>query len=108
MIEFDDIDWGRRRRHQRRPVRLQATIHASGRDLPAITENISPGGAFLQVELPESEDLVTATIGLPNGKEMHVRARICWRREAPLAGVGIAFEQFLPGDAGGGPENLST
>ena len=88
MIEFDDIDWGHRRRFVRRAVRLHAKVHAGGRELPAMTENISPGGAFLEVDLPHDLEVVEAHIDLPNGKEMHVKARVCWRRPSPVPGVG--------------------
>lgn len=93
ISDAEDSERGQKRRFQRRPVRLEATVEASGRALSGTTENISPGGAFLRVELPQATDDLTVKFALPNGKEMQVRARVCWRA---ADGVGIAFEQFLP------------
>jgi len=87
---------GQRRRYARRPVQLQARLRIGARELPAVTENVSPGGAFLRVELPESVDEVVASIGLPHGRDLHVRAKVRWRRADP-PGVGIEFETFLEG-----------
>ena len=83
-----------RRRFARRPVQLDARLRVGSQELKAVTENISPGGAFLRVVLPESAKEVIATIGLPHGKELHVRAKVRWRRPDP-PGVGIEFDTFL-------------
>ena len=89
------IDPAQRRRHARRELELTATVRLQGRELRAITENISVGGAFLQIEVPDEIRDLDATIGLPNGKQMRVKARICWRRAGPRPGVGVSFEQFV-------------
>ncbi|MFN2546985.1 MAG: PilZ domain-containing protein [Myxococcales bacterium] len=94
------MDWqdngahGQRRRFARRPVQLPAKLQIGGRELSAVTENISPGGAFLRVKLPETAKEIVATIGLPHGKNLRVRAKIRWRRPNP-PGVGVEFETFL-------------
>ena len=96
MIDWQDTgDHGYRRRFSRRPVRIEARLRLGGREIPAVTENISPGGAFLRVQLPESAREVLASFALPQGRVLRVNARVCWRREMP-AGVGIEFDTFLP------------
>jgi hypothetical protein len=85
-----------RRKHLRRPVELPARVrigNGSG-ELSAMAENISPGGAFLRVDLPRDAARVVASIDLPHGKRVHVEARVRWRRVAP-PGVGVQFESFL-------------
>ena len=95
MIDWQDNDaHGQRRRFARRPVQLPAKLQFDAQELSAITENISPGGAFLRVALPETAEEVVATIGLPHGKDLRVRAKVRWRRPNP-PGVGIEFETFL-------------
>ena len=91
--EVDPFD--HRRRYARRDVRLKARVRAGGRELPATTENISPGGAFFLVELPETMHDFVATIELPEGRGLHVRARVRWRRREEPAGIGVQFETFL-------------
>ncbi len=59
-----------------------------------MAENISPGGAFLRMELPETIEVLEAAIVLPHGKELHIRATVRWRCDEPR-GVGIQFERFL-------------
>ena len=94
-MDWDDSeDHGQRRRFTRRQVELSARIRAGGRELAAITENVSPGGAFLRVELPRGEVDVTATIELPHGRGVYVEGKVRWRRESP-PGVGIEFATFL-------------
>lgn len=73
---------------------LRATVHAGGRSISAEAQDISPGGAFLCCELPDDQTRVVATIALPNGRELNVFARVCWRGGA-RRGVGIAFDRFL-------------
>jgi hypothetical protein len=94
---YDELELRHRRRFHRRPVRLPVSVVLDGRELRATTLNISPGGAFLAVELPAGTREIVAKLGLPNGREMHVRSRVCWHRPSPEPGVGIAFEQFLNG-----------
>jgi hypothetical protein len=65
-----------------------------GQELAATTENISPGGAFLRVKLPENTVDLFASIDLPHGRGVHVQARVRWRRSSP-PGVGIEFASFL-------------
>lgn len=91
-----DDEYAQRRRFARRPVQLQAKLRVGAAELPAITENISVGGAFLSVALPEQANEVVASIGLPHGRELHVRAKVRWRRQNP-PGVGVEFETFLQG-----------
>lgn len=83
-----------KRKFERRAVSLPAVVRVAGRELPAVAENISPGGAFLRVELPADQEEIVASIVLPHGKDLHVRARVCWRREQP-PGVGVKFDRFL-------------
>jgi hypothetical protein len=90
----DPESFGHRRKYMRREVQLQARIRAGKRELIATAENISPGGAFLRVEEPvEGEDLL-ATIQLPHGRGLHVKAKVRWRRSEP-PGVGVEFATFL-------------
>ena len=97
MVQETDIDqWEQRRRHARRPVQLAATLRVGTKEVVATTENISPGGAFLRVKLPETTKELVATIGLPHGKDLHVRAKVRWRRDDP-PGVGVSFETFMRG-----------
>jgi hypothetical protein len=94
-VDWEDPDeFGQRRRHTRRDVQLQASVRVGNQELPATTENISPGGAFLRVELPgDTEDLL-ASIQLPHGRGLHVHAKVRWRRSNP-PGVGVEFATFL-------------
>lgn len=93
MIDWADLEQDKpRRRHLRRPVKLSARLWMSGREITATCENISPGGAFLRVQLPETIEDVIASIGLPHGRGVHVRAKVRWRT---AAGVGIEFAAFL-------------
>jgi hypothetical protein len=85
-----------RRKYVRRPVQLPARLTIAGSEVPALTENISVGGAFLRVQLPKETREVVASIELPHGKNLHVRARVRWRRDDP-PGVGISFETFMRG-----------
>jgi hypothetical protein len=97
MVQGTDIDQKEhRRRHARRPVQLAARLRVGIKEVVATTENISPGGAFLRVKLPEATKELVATIGLPHGKELHVRTKVRWRRQEP-PGVGVSFEAFLQG-----------
>jgi len=75
-------------------VHLPARVRVGGHDLAATTENISPGGAFLRVKLPENTVDLFASIDLPHGRGVHVQARVRWRRSSP-PGVGIEFASFL-------------
>ncbi len=97
MVHGTDIDQReQRRRHNRRPVQLAARLRVGTQEVAATTENISPGGAFLRVKLPDTTKELVATIGLPHGKDLHVRAKVRWRRQEP-PGVGVSFEAFLQG-----------
>ena len=99
MIDWQDNDeHGHRRRFARRPVELPARLRIGREELTAVTENISPGGAFLRVNLPESTTEIVASINLPHGRDLHVRAKVRWRRGQP-PGVGIEFDTFLAGEA---------
>ena len=96
------MDWqehdehAHRRRFARRSVQLPARLRIGDTELQAMTENISPGGAFLNVAVPSTTEEVLASIGLPHGRDLLVRARVRWRRQEP-PGVGIEFETFLQG-----------
>ena len=83
-----------RRKHLRRPVHLPATILTGGQVIAAVAEDISPGGAFLRCEQGGAFPRLVASVGLPNGRELNVFARVCWRRREP-AGIGIRFDRFL-------------
>ena len=89
-----NTDGKARRQFARRSVNLLASVRVHGLALRAVAENISPGGAFLRMELPETVDVLEADIILPHGKELHVRATVRWRCGDPR-GVGIQFERFL-------------
>ncbi|HUJ27746.1 MAG TPA: PilZ domain-containing protein [Myxococcales bacterium] len=96
MIDWQDRgDHGHRRRFARRPVAMRTQLNVQGKQVHAVTENISPGGAFLRVALPSAVRHVLASFELPDGRTLPVRARVRWRREMP-AGIGIEFETFLP------------
>jgi hypothetical protein len=96
MIDWqDNDDHGQRRRFSRRPVALPASLSFGGHQLACTAENISPGGAFLRVQLPETAREVLASFALPHGRSLQVRAKVRWRRQMP-AGVGIEFDTFLP------------
>src|SRR5438045_8794252 len=101
-VDWQDLDSVRqRRKYTRRGVQLDARVRTGARDLLATAENISPGGAFLRVDLPvETEDLV-ATIHLPHGRGLYVRAKVRCRRAAP-PGIGIDFA----GSVGGPGEQM--
>jgi len=92
-IDWEELKRGHpRRRHSRREVRLSARLWLSGREVPATCENISPGGAFLRAQVPETTQDVVASIGLPGGRGVHVRATVRWRNPD---GVGVEFAAFL-------------
>jgi hypothetical protein len=96
-VDWQDPDgFGQRRRYTRRDVELQARVRAGDRDLEATTENISPGGAFLRMQVPVDTDDLVATIQLPHGRGLHVRAKVRWRRAEP-PGIGVQFATFLDG-----------
>jgi hypothetical protein len=96
MIDWQDNDaHGQRRRFSRRPVELKARLRVGSEEIAAVTENISPGGAFLRVSLPAGTKEVVASIALPHGRELHVRAKVRWRRPGDPPGVGIEFDTFL-------------
>jgi PilZ domain-containing protein len=91
------MDWPapqttQRRRHARRPVRLDAELTWHGQQFVARTENISPGGALLNVELPAEATEVVARIDLNTGKAVRVRARVRWHM---ASSVGLEFAGFL-------------
>ena len=79
-MDFSDQSREQRRRHRRRPVELNARVRFETREITAVAENISPGGAFLRVALPEDAEWLVADIELPEGKRLLVNARIRWRR----------------------------
>src|SRR5712691_11071658 len=89
-------EFAHRRKHVRREVQLLARLRIGTVEVPATTENISVGGAFLRVALPAEAKELVASIELPHGKDLHVRAKVRWRRGDP-PGVGISFETFMRG-----------
>ncbi|HET7789070.1 MAG TPA: PilZ domain-containing protein [Myxococcales bacterium] len=92
-IGWDDLnDDHPRRRHLRRSVQLAARLWAGGQEVEATCENISPGGAYLKVQIPETASDVVASIGLPDGRDVHVRATVRWRSPD---GIGVEFAAFL-------------
>jgi hypothetical protein len=100
MVDWQDSDaHEQRRRFARRPVTLPARLRIGREELKAITENISPGGAFLRVALPDWATDMIASIELPHGRDLHIRAKVRWRRRGDVPGVGIEFATFLAGEA---------
>jgi len=93
-MDFSDESTQQRRRHRRRAVELEARVRFEMREMSAVAENISPGGAFLRVALPDEAEWVVADIQLPEGKRLLVNARVRWRRTEP-SGVGVQFYSFL-------------
>jgi hypothetical protein len=93
-MDLGGREGGQRRRHVRRPVELAARVRIGEGDVAATAENISPGGAFLRVQIPEDVRSLVASIDLPHGKQVRVEARVRWRRATP-PGVGVQFETFL-------------
>jgi hypothetical protein len=93
-MDFLDEPTAQRRRHRRRAVELNARVRFEMREISAVAENISPGGAFLRVALPDEAEWVVADIQLPEGKRLLVNARVRWRRAEP-SGVGVQFYSFL-------------
>jgi PilZ domain len=92
-IDWDDLnDDHPRRRHLRRVVQLPARLWTGGQEVKATCENISPGGAYLRVQVPEGASDVVASIGLPDGRDVHVRATVRWRSPD---GIGVEFAAFL-------------
>lgn len=92
-IDWEDLnDDQPRRRHTRRAVQLSTRLWLGGQEIPATCENISPGGAFLRAQVPETAQDVVASIGLPDGRDVHVRATVRWRKPD---GIGVEFEAFL-------------
>ena len=83
-----------KRRHRRSPVQLSARIKFERSEVPAVAENISPGGAFLRAALPDGAEWLVAEIDLPEGKTVSVKAHVRWRRQDP-PGVGVQFHSFL-------------
>jgi len=95
MIDWQDQgEHDQRRKYSRRAVKLPVRLRVGVHEIIAVTENISAGGAFLRVELPAGESEVIASIDLPQGRRLHVRAKVRWRRPQP-PGVGLEFETFL-------------
>lgn len=81
-----------RRRHSRRAIRLPAQLIWHGQQFTAETENISPGGALLNAQLPEGASEVVAEIILRTGRAVRVRAKVRWQRPSQ---VGVEFGAFL-------------
>jgi hypothetical protein len=94
-MDRPDSSEAQRRRFARRPMNLPATLRTGGLEVQGVTENISPGGAFVRGQLPESTDEVVASISLPHGRELVVHAKVRWRRHGEQPGVGIEFAAFL-------------
>jgi len=90
--EPDPFD--RRRKFARREVHLHARLRLGESEHEAIIENICPGGAFFRVEVPEDADDLVASIELPQGRGLHVHAKVRWRRQEP-AGIGVEFASFF-------------
>jgi hypothetical protein len=93
-MDFSTLPGALKRRHHRRPVQLRARVRAGLHELDAVTENLSPGGAFLRVALPEGADRLVATLQLPDGKRITFQARVRWRRADP-PGVGVQFHSVI-------------
>src|SRR5437868_11949290 len=93
-MDFSDESTQQRRRHRRRAVELEARVRFEMREMSAVAENISPGGAFLRVALPDEAEWLVAEIDLPEGKTVSVKAHVRWRRSSP-PGVGVEFHSFL-------------
>jgi len=93
-MDFADPSRDQRRRHRRSPVQLSARIKFERSEVPAIAENISPGGAFLRAALPDGAEWLVAEIDLADGKTVSVKAHVRWRRHDP-PGVGVQFHSFL-------------
>ncbi len=56
MIDWQDQgEFDQRRKFSRRAVQLPARLRVGVQELLGITENISPGGAFLRAEVPQTE-----------------------------------------------------
>jgi len=93
-MDFTEEPEGQRRRHRRSRVQLAARIKFERTEVAAVAENISPGGAFLRVALPDEAEWLVAEIDLPEGKTVSVKAHVRWRRHSP-PGVGVEFHSFL-------------
>jgi hypothetical protein len=93
-MDFPEGSRDQRRRHRRRRVHLPARIKFERNEVAAVAENISPGGAFLRVTLPDGAEWLVAEIDLPEGKTVSVKAHVRWRRQEP-PGVGVQFHSFL-------------
>lgn len=94
MDPWEPDPFDRRRRYARREVHLHARLRLGESELDAIAENICPGGAFFRVQVPQDVDDLIVAIELPQGKDLHVHAKVRWRREEP-AGIGVQFDAFL-------------
>jgi hypothetical protein len=93
-MDFPEESRDQRRRHRRSRVQLPARIKFERSEVAAVAENISPGGAFLRVTLPDGAEWLVAEIELPEGKTVSVKAHVRWRRDDP-PGVGVQFHSFL-------------
>ena len=93
-MDFSEESGDQRRRHRRSRVQLPARIKFERSEVAAVAENISPGGAFLRVTLPDGAEWLVAEIDLPEGKTVSVKAHVRWRRQDP-PGVGVQFHSFL-------------
>jgi hypothetical protein len=93
-MNFSEQSGEQRRRHKRSRVQLAARIKFERSEVTAVAENISPGGAFLRVSLPDGAEWLVAEIDLPEGKTVFVKAHVRWRRQSP-PGVGVEFHSFL-------------
>ena len=93
-MNFSEQSGEQRRRHKRSRVQLAARIRFERSEVAAVAENISPGGAFLRVSLPDGAEWLVAEIDLPEGKTVSVKAHVRWRRHTP-PGVGVEFHSFL-------------
>lgn len=92
------------KRFVRKPVEIRIEVERFSEALASSSVNISPSGiCFLIGEPLEQNEVVKILLYIPRGKEVEilkVQGRMVWQEPADdeKFQVGVAFEQYAPGD----------
>jgi hypothetical protein len=84
------------RRYVRVPVAIEVILQLRGRNLSALSQEVSSGGMSLEsADLLDGKTDVEASFQLPGASALTIASEICWRREANHT-LGIRFSMTDP------------